>query len=128
MEIWMFTSNNCRMVDERFASHPDAYIDPDRSKVKGIPPHFWKPPADRMRVGGQFRPMNPDEMASREAQHRKYGVDNHIGLAPTVPQEIPSGIPWKKIAAIGAAIAALGAAATGAYVHFHAPAPQEVRR
>lgn len=77
--IVIFTPTNARVVknptDEEYdfiSAWPNAIIDPDMSRVDGVPPHFWK--LDR----GYVVPMNDAERNYRLDQIKKYGVDNRL--------------------------------------------------
>lgn len=45
-------------------------MNPDLSKVRGEPPHFWK------LVDGEILPMSRPEKIYRLAHHETFGVDN----------------------------------------------------
>lgn len=111
MEFLEFTENNRRIhhaKDEAEAAliraaHPDWLENPDRSKVRGILPHFWKRPAS----GNLIEKMNERERAAVVESHRTNGVDN--GSRSELPRakgkslrRFLSLIPWA-IAAIEAA-------------------------
>ena len=75
-KLVIFTSNNARiLVGANPKEYPTAWVNPDLSRVKGTPPHFWKI------VGNQIHPMNFQEMAARLDHHARHGVDNDISGA-----------------------------------------------
>lgn len=103
-EIWVFTSNNCRKVPGPWSAYelnPFAYLNPDRSDVRGYSPHFWKPPADGQKVGGKFVLMSGIERADRLLHHRRHGVDNMIPEAP-LPAKAPIAFSRNPIAPVWA--------------------------
>jgi hypothetical protein len=69
-----FTKTNARILVN---PNPDALKgaknvvwNPDRSRVQGIPPHFWK------LKHGKIYPMNRFERAKRKRDIKKHGVVN----------------------------------------------------
>lgn len=72
----VFTTNNARLLNQpnnrEIATYKNAVLDPDLSKVKGIPPHFWK------RDGNVIVPMNDLEQRMRRLDIEKNGVDNEV--------------------------------------------------
>lgn len=78
VKVAYFTKNNCRIIAAR-GEHLDFYkkakncvIEPDLSRVRGEPPHFWK------LKGGQVIPMGTDERVARWKDICDNGVDNTI--------------------------------------------------
>lgn len=84
-KVILFTNNNARLIRTNELStwekDPRALINPDLSKVKGIPPHFWK------RDGGQIVPMTDQEKVERLANIEKHGIHNNYTLAPVTKKE-----------------------------------------
>lgn len=77
--IVIFTPNNARIVKnpteaelDLFSTWPNALIDPDLSRVDGVPPHFWK--LDR----GTVVPMTGPQRDYRLEIIKKYGMDNRL--------------------------------------------------
>jgi len=79
-QFWVvFTSNNARIVRDP-ADLPTTepgftMLNPDLSRVEGLPPHFWK------RVGDEIHPMTVEESIARQRHHDQFGVDNGQGPA-----------------------------------------------
>jgi len=82
--VVVFTKNNARLLKiwSRDLSHykkilPQNYmVDPDMSKVRGTPPHFWKPAL----IGNKLVPKNHAEKMAIILSHKIRGVDNYIKL------------------------------------------------
>jgi hypothetical protein len=77
--VWVFTSNNARMVKvhdhvlkDFMDANPTALLDPDLSKVKHVPLHLWK------NVGGLIEPMTAGEAKIREEHLLRFGADNNV--------------------------------------------------
>lgn len=75
--VVIFTPNNARIIRnpsaealESFVKWPNVVIDPDLSKVEGLPPHFWK------LVDGEIVPLDAAEQTARQNHIEKFGVDN----------------------------------------------------
>lgn len=87
-QIVVFTPNNARIYygsPDDFLGHPSFAVDPDLSKVRGLPPHCWK------LVGGEIVPLSPDEMTAREAHIEKHGaINDPWAKDPQDPMPTPS--------------------------------------
>ena len=72
----VFTANNARLVmginPDDYKHNSRAVINPDLSRVRGTPPHFWK------RIGDEIHPMSAVEQNAVRAHHAKHGVDNVV--------------------------------------------------
>ena len=67
----IFTENNARIYKGKpERSSENILVNPDLSRVKGIPPHLWK------RVGNEIHPMSDDESLSRLKHIDNFGVSN----------------------------------------------------
>lgn len=79
--VVIFTTNNARMVTnpspkrlDEFMSWPNAFLNPDLSKVLNVmAPHFWK-----LDGRGQFCCQNEKEQSATLESHQKTGVDNKL--------------------------------------------------
>lgn len=111
MEIVEFTQNNARIhqieescLSEFMAAHPGCIVNPDRVKVRGIDPHFWKRP----KSGNVIEKMNEKERAAVLAHHAEHGVDNGA-FSSNIKSANKKSFPWTR--AIPWAIAAVEAVA-----------------
>lgn len=73
----VFTENNARIykgVPEVLSDN--VLVNPDRTKVRGIPPHFWK------KVGNDLLPMTEEEKIVRLLHMEENGVINDHDTKP----------------------------------------------
>lgn len=82
--VVIFTENNARIVTnpedlDYFKRLPNALINPDFSKVKGIPPHFWKC------VDGKLEAMSADERSNASIDEHR--IDNRVDYTKNVYKE-----------------------------------------
>lgn len=77
--VVIFTKTNARILinpDNEFFDElltwPNAIVNPDLSRVEGVPPHLWK------LEKGLVVSMNDAEKEARLALIAAHGVDNHV--------------------------------------------------
>lgn len=68
----VFTSNNARIVKDNKPVYGTVVVDPDLSRVRGIPPHFWK------LVDGAIVEMSRPEKVARLAHIAARGSVNVV--------------------------------------------------
>ena len=97
-KVWVFTSNNARMLWVTDAELPayqartDVAINPPLGDVLGLAPHYWKLSA------GKILPLSGVEQALRDSEITKNGADNG---RKTIPNKIapPSNVRVYLVAA-----------------------------
>ena len=74
-KVVVFTSNNARIlvnIPRKELVTLRTYLEnPDLTKVKGVPPHFWK------LVNNKIVPMNDFEQSQRRSAIERSGIDNN---------------------------------------------------
>jgi hypothetical protein len=90
-KIVVFLKYNTRILVNadpgKYKLFKNAVINPDLSKVRSVPPHFWK------LYDGEIVPMTDKEQHIRLKEISRYGIDNHIrSLKPR--QFRPRRIDW----------------------------------
>lgn len=75
-KIVIFTTNNARIVIsddvKKYKTMTNALINPDLSKVAGVPTHHWK------LSGGKVAEMSRPEKVARDLQIQLNGIDNSL--------------------------------------------------
>ena len=80
----VFTENNARTIKGDIDSIDPSHVvilNPDLSKVRRIPPHFW------MLENGEIVPMNPVQKKERMAHIEKHGAFNNVGYKKQIKIE-----------------------------------------
>lgn len=77
MQVAVFTTNTVRLLTNPpnlsdMAKWPNAVVDPDLSRINGLPPHFWR--LDE----GDIVPMTPIEIRYRKKLITANGMDNVV--------------------------------------------------
>jgi hypothetical protein len=112
--VVLFTPNNARILKgpdaAPFKGHPDALVNPDMSKVYGIPPHHWK------RRGSEIVPMDLAEREERDRVIARFGVKNGPSVLNLVDESTtnPPVSPTPSFASVYAILAAGAAGALAA--------------
>lgn len=84
--VVMFTDNNARVLRnpinlEYLKTLDNVLVNPNLSKVTGIPPHLWA------KEGDSIRAMSEEESIERHKHHEVHGVLNDIHK-PFVPEQV----------------------------------------
>jgi hypothetical protein len=87
MIVVVFTKNNARVLKNpknliEILKRNTCLIDPDLSKVSGMPPHYWK-----LFKGKTIISMNGKEMRARDADISKVGADNFVHGLDGLPEK-----------------------------------------
>lgn len=117
-EIWEKTSNNWRVkyVEDvsAYEDNPSVLINPDKSDVKGHPPHTWKAHPS---IKNKFVLATEAEQAEVGDNHQLHGVANGIRLvherpvpiklAPHITYVTTKTYSWVSYVALAASIISL---------------------
>lgn len=81
--VVLFLDYNARIIVnpqnlEEYRKLPNAVVNPDLSRVQGVPPHLW-----RLSRSKNIMPITGRQAQEREANIRKHGIDKFI------PPELP---------------------------------------
>lgn len=110
----IFTTNNCRVVKgvdpNHFSGWKNVVVNPDLSKVRGLPPHHWK-----LGKNGSILPMSKNERLQRDQHIEKHGADNRVIL---IPKKAIHGVSWKTTLLWALLWMSLGASLLELWIHF----------